>query len=245
MPVITAADARTFALPAARRARPRRAEPRRPRDRRLAPDARARRASGPPTPSTARRCSSRSPAPRGPASADAEHEVAAGEALVVPAGVEFSLANPYDEPFEAVVAFPVGGRADHAGRRAVHAALGRMPRARADGPQDGGSQERRSRRRSPPAPADGARPPCASRSGMGHDPARPSAAHPTIASSGCLRCQAGPGPARRLRRGAVVRSPAATSRRSRRRLRRCAPAAQRAPLLLAAQGSSRPSSAVR
>jgi quercetin dioxygenase-like cupin family protein len=42
---------------------------------------------------------------------DAEHEVGAGEALVVPAGVEFSLANPYEEPFEAVVAFPVGGRA--------------------------------------------------------------------------------------------------------------------------------------
>jgi quercetin dioxygenase-like cupin family protein len=40
-----------------------------------------------------------------------EHELAAGEALVVPAGVEFALANPHDEPFEAVVAFPVGGRA--------------------------------------------------------------------------------------------------------------------------------------
>ncbi len=37
--------------------------------------------------------------------------VVAGEALVVPPGVEFSLANPHEEDFEAVVAFPVGGRA--------------------------------------------------------------------------------------------------------------------------------------
>ena len=41
----------------------------------------------------------------------AETRLEAGEALVVPPGVEFSLANPYGEAFEAVVAFPVGGRA--------------------------------------------------------------------------------------------------------------------------------------
>ena len=35
----------------------------------------------------------------------------AGDALVVPPGVEFSLANASAEPFEAVVAFPVGGKA--------------------------------------------------------------------------------------------------------------------------------------
>ncbi len=37
--------------------------------------------------------------------------VAAGDALIIPAGVPFSLANPYSEPFEAVAALPVGGRA--------------------------------------------------------------------------------------------------------------------------------------
>ena len=40
-----------------------------------------------------------------------EQHLVAGDALVVPPGVEFSLANPYEEDFEAVVAFPVGGRA--------------------------------------------------------------------------------------------------------------------------------------
>ena len=35
----------------------------------------------------------------------------AGDALVVPAGVEFSLGNSSTEPFEAIVAFPVGGTA--------------------------------------------------------------------------------------------------------------------------------------
>lgn len=40
-----------------------------------------------------------------------EARLEAGEALVVPPGVEFSLANPYDEDFEAVVALPVGGQA--------------------------------------------------------------------------------------------------------------------------------------
>lgn len=39
------------------------------------------------------------------------HELTAGDVLVVPADIEFSLANPHDEPFEAVVVFPVGGRA--------------------------------------------------------------------------------------------------------------------------------------
>ena len=29
----------------------------------------------------------------------------------MPAGIDFSLANPHDVPFEAVVALPVGGRA--------------------------------------------------------------------------------------------------------------------------------------
>jgi hypothetical protein len=29
----------------------------------------------------------------------------------VPAGQTFDLANPYDEPFEAVAVMPVGGRA--------------------------------------------------------------------------------------------------------------------------------------
>jgi quercetin dioxygenase-like cupin family protein len=40
-----------------------------------------------------------------------EHVLREGEALVVPPGTELRLANPADEPFEAVVAFPVGGRA--------------------------------------------------------------------------------------------------------------------------------------
>ena len=40
-----------------------------------------------------------------------EHHITPGDALVVPAGVPFGLANPHDEPFEAVVAFPVGGQA--------------------------------------------------------------------------------------------------------------------------------------
>ena len=40
-----------------------------------------------------------------------ETALAAGDALVVPAGRRFSLANPSAEPFRAVVALPVGGRA--------------------------------------------------------------------------------------------------------------------------------------
>src|SRR5689334_17164127 len=41
----------------------------------------------------------------------AEQTLLAGDALVVPANTEFSLANPGGETFEAVVAFPVGGQA--------------------------------------------------------------------------------------------------------------------------------------
>jgi mannose-6-phosphate isomerase-like protein (cupin superfamily) len=40
-----------------------------------------------------------------------EHPIAPGDAIVVPAGATFAIANPYDEPFEAVAALPVGGRA--------------------------------------------------------------------------------------------------------------------------------------
>jgi quercetin dioxygenase-like cupin family protein len=40
-----------------------------------------------------------------------EHRVAAGDAIIVPVGAMFSLANPHDEPFEAVVALPVGAMA--------------------------------------------------------------------------------------------------------------------------------------
>ena len=40
-----------------------------------------------------------------------EQPVEAGEALIVPAGETFDLANPHDEPFEAVAVMPVGGRA--------------------------------------------------------------------------------------------------------------------------------------
>ena len=34
--------------------------------------------------------------------------MAAGDAIVVPAHTAFSLANPFGDPFEAVVALPVG-----------------------------------------------------------------------------------------------------------------------------------------
>ncbi|MBO2451731.1 cupin domain-containing protein [Actinomadura barringtoniae] len=40
-----------------------------------------------------------------------EHQVAVGDAIVVPAGVMFSMANPHEEPFEAVVSLPVGAMA--------------------------------------------------------------------------------------------------------------------------------------
>lgn len=42
---------------------------------------------------------------------DETFELGAGDALVVPANQPFALANPHGEPFEAVVALPVGGRA--------------------------------------------------------------------------------------------------------------------------------------
>jgi mannose-6-phosphate isomerase-like protein (cupin superfamily) len=45
-----------------------------------------------------------------------EAPLAAGDALVVPAGRRFSLANPSAEPFRAVVALPVGGRASMPGQ---------------------------------------------------------------------------------------------------------------------------------
>jgi len=39
------------------------------------------------------------------------HEIAAGDAVIVPARMAFSLANPYSDVFEAVVALPVGALA--------------------------------------------------------------------------------------------------------------------------------------
>ncbi|MFG1792652.1 cupin domain-containing protein [Nocardia sp. NPDC049149] len=36
--------------------------------------------------------------------------VAAGDALIVPAHQQFAMANPHEEPFEAVVVLPVGGQ---------------------------------------------------------------------------------------------------------------------------------------
>ena len=38
-------------------------------------------------------------------------ELHAGDTLIVPSGVRFSLGNAVSEPFEAVVSFPVGGKA--------------------------------------------------------------------------------------------------------------------------------------
>jgi quercetin dioxygenase-like cupin family protein len=40
-----------------------------------------------------------------------DHRLNPGDALVVPAGVPFAIANPHNEPFEAVAVFPVGGQA--------------------------------------------------------------------------------------------------------------------------------------
>jgi mannose-6-phosphate isomerase-like protein (cupin superfamily) len=48
---------------------------------------------------------------------DRIEEVAAGGALIVPAGIEFTLTNPGDEPFEAVATLPVGGAATVSGER--------------------------------------------------------------------------------------------------------------------------------
>lgn len=43
--------------------------------------------------------------------AGVRHDLGAGDALIVPAGTEFSLANPGTAPFEAVAIIPVGGKA--------------------------------------------------------------------------------------------------------------------------------------
>ena len=43
------------------------------------------------------------------------HEVVPGDAVIVPTHTAFSLANPYQEPFEAVVSLPVGAVAHMAG----------------------------------------------------------------------------------------------------------------------------------
>jgi mannose-6-phosphate isomerase-like protein (cupin superfamily) len=40
-----------------------------------------------------------------------DHDLCAGDALLVPANTQFALSNPSGEPFEAVVSFPVGGQA--------------------------------------------------------------------------------------------------------------------------------------
>jgi quercetin dioxygenase-like cupin family protein len=49
---------------------------------------------------------------RGHATVDGDiHDLVPGDVLVVPADTELALANPYSEPFEAIVVFPVGGRA--------------------------------------------------------------------------------------------------------------------------------------
>ena len=42
---------------------------------------------------------------------DQTHELRPGCALVVPAHVDFCLANPYDLPFRTVAVLPVGGQA--------------------------------------------------------------------------------------------------------------------------------------
>jgi mannose-6-phosphate isomerase-like protein (cupin superfamily) len=43
--------------------------------------------------------------------AGVDYELSPGDALIVPAGVPFALANPSQRPFEALVSFPVGGKA--------------------------------------------------------------------------------------------------------------------------------------
>jgi uncharacterized protein YjlB len=44
------------------------------------------------------------------------HELTPGSALVIPAGVEFSIRNPHPDPFKAVAVLPVGGQAEIAGQ---------------------------------------------------------------------------------------------------------------------------------
>ena len=46
------------------------------------------------------------------------HELTPGSALVIPAGVEFSIRNPHPSPFRAVAVLPVGGQAMIAGQPA-------------------------------------------------------------------------------------------------------------------------------
>ena len=41
----------------------------------------------------------------------ATYDLAAGDAAIIPPDTDFALANAGDEPFEAVVIFPVGGQA--------------------------------------------------------------------------------------------------------------------------------------
>lgn len=43
--------------------------------------------------------------------AGATHPLEPGDALLVPAHTEFALANPSDEPLEALVVLPIGGQA--------------------------------------------------------------------------------------------------------------------------------------
>ena len=42
---------------------------------------------------------------------DAEHDLTAGDALVVPPHTSFALGNPHAEPLEMIAVLPVGGRA--------------------------------------------------------------------------------------------------------------------------------------
>jgi mannose-6-phosphate isomerase-like protein (cupin superfamily) len=46
------------------------------------------------------------------------YELTPGSALVIPAGVEFSIRNPHAAPFKAVAVLPVGGQAMIAGQPA-------------------------------------------------------------------------------------------------------------------------------
>lgn len=47
---------------------------------------------------------------------DASHDLTPGSALVIPAGVDFSIRNADATPFEAVAVLPVGGQATIAGQ---------------------------------------------------------------------------------------------------------------------------------
>ena len=56
---------------------------------------------------------------------DEAHELTPGSALVIPAGVEFSICNPDRAPFRAVAVLPVGGQAEIAGQPAFTPAWAR------------------------------------------------------------------------------------------------------------------------